>query len=325
MIHENSKILVTGHNGMVGSSVVRCLKNCGYRHIITVEKLSCDFIDQDDVRCFFTNNSFDAVVMCAARVGGIQFNIDNPARMIYENSMITLNTLEEAKNHNIKDLIFLGSSCIYPKESKGKLKESDLLTGSFEPTNEMYALSKSLGIKTIEAYNKQYGFNWTALQPCNLFGPNDNYDLKNSHFIPALIRKIHEAKEENKTEVILWGDGTPKREVLYVDDLSFAIEIVLRKGTPYSLLNVGSGLDFSIKHYFEFVKNIIGYKGKAVWDDSKPSGIKRKLMKSDKIKKLGWVPGITISEGLRRTYEDFKKSIQKDEETHSYKLSPKNY
>lgn len=305
MIEKTSRILVTGHNGLVGSSVVRVLTGMGYKNIVTVEKISCDFIDQDDVRCFFSNNNIDAVVMCAARVGGIQFNIDNPARMVYENSMITLNILEEAKNHNVEDLVFLGSSCIYPKNKQEKIKESDLLTGPFEETNEMYAISKSMGVKSIQAYNKQYGFNWTALQPCNLFGPNDNYDLRNSHFIPALIRKIHEAKQEGLEEIELWGDGSPKREVMYVDDLSFAIELVLRKGTTYDLLNVGRGSDFSIKHYFEFIRSVVGYKGKAVWDETKPSGVARKLMNSSKIKKLGWVPKISLKEGLCLTYEDY--------------------
>ena len=246
--------------------------------------------------------------MCAARVGGIQYNIDYPANMIYENSMITLNLLECCKNHRVDNVIFLGSSCIYPKDCIQPIKEESLLTGPFEETNEPYAISKAMGIRAVQAYNKQYNFKWKAVQPCNLFGDNDNFDLMYSHFIPSIIRKTHEAKVANK-DLILWGTGKPRREILHVDDLASAIEILLRTETKYEVFNVGRGIDYTIKEYYKIIRGIIGYDGKLFWNTLKPDGVYQKLLDNSRIKELGWQPVISISEGIERTYINYKNSL----------------
>jgi GDP-L-fucose synthase len=313
------KIFVAGHKGMVGSAIIRCLlkKNKKF-DIITKNRNKLDLTNQQSVKNFFKKEKIDQIYLTAAKVGGILANSTYPASFIYENLMIEANIINSAFESGVKRLLFFGSSCIYPKFSNQPIKENDLLTGSLEPTNEPYSIAKIAGIKLCESYNRQYGkkygIDYRSIMPTNLYGPGDNYDLKDCHVIPALIRKFHEAKTKKLPKVLVWGSGNQKREFLHVDDLadaSFKI-MNLEKKIYYknidlmcSHINVGFGSDLSIKALANLVKKITQYKGKIEFDTSKPDGMKKKLLNNKKILSYGWKPKYSLEEGLKRTYRDF--------------------
>jgi GDP-L-fucose synthase len=313
------KIYVAGHKGMVGSAIVRLLKKYSNYNIITRDKKNLNLTDQMEVNEFFKTEKIDHVYIAAARVGGIYANNTYPAEFIFENIMIQSNIINSSFINGVKKLLFLGSSCVYPKNAKQPMNEEELLTGVFEPTNEPYAIAKIAGIKMCESYNRQYGvshnIDYRSVMPTNLYGPNDNYHSENSHVLPALIKKFHEAKIHSKSKVILWGTGTPKREFLYVDDLAIACHYIMsldqnifnkNRKTTCSHINVGTSSDLTIKELAEVIKNIVGYKGLIEWDSNKPDGMKRKLLNSSRIFDLGWKPEVSLKDGLIRTYEDFK-------------------
>ena len=307
MINKNSNILVTGHKGLVGSAVVRRLKFFGYKNIITIKKEKIDLINQKKVFNFFKNNKVDGVINSAAVVGGILANSRYRAKFIYDNLTIQNNIIHASYTNGVKNLIFLGSSCIYPKFCKQPIKESYLLSGKLEETNESYAIAKIAGIKMCESYNFQYGTNYKCLMPCNLYGVNDNYDLKNSHFFPALIKKIYLAKKNKTKKLRVWGTGQPKRELMYVDDVADACIFFLKKKTKHTLINVGSGIEKKIVDYVKFLKNELQYSGTVVFDKSMPDGTPRKIVDSSIAIKYGWKPKVNLPEGFRITFEDFKK------------------
>jgi len=307
-------IFVAGHNGMVGSSIVRQLKKDSTNNILVKNRNELDLTNQEQVNQYFNNNAIDEVYLAAAKVGGIYANDKYPAEFIYENLMIEANIIHAAHISGIQKLLFLGSSCIYPKLVEQPLKESSLLTGVLEPTNEPYAISKIAGIKLCESYNRQHGRDYRSVMPTNLYGPGDNYHPINSHVIPGLIRRFHEAKIKNLSEVIAWGSGKPMREFLYVDDMAKAsIFIMNLKRRDHekvvepmlSHINVGSGEDITIKELTCLVAEITGYKGKIIWDVTKADGTLKKLMDVSKLKKLGWSYKVKLREGLRLAYEDY--------------------
>ena len=316
-----TKVYVAGHNGMVGSALIRILKEKKV-YLITKDRKELDLTNQAKVQNFFKREKPDQVYLAAAKVGGIYANNTYPAEFIYENLIIDANIIHSAFLSGVKKLIFLGSSCIYPKFSSQPMKEEELLAGLLEPTNEPYAVAKIAGIKICESYNRQYGsthnVDYRSVMPTNLYGPEDNYDSKNSHVIPALIKKFHEAKIKKKSKVIVWGTGTPRREFLYVDDLARACYYVMNlskniynKNTKptCSHINVGYGTDLTIEELAKTIKKIIGYKGKIKFDTKKLDGMPRKLLDSSRIKNLGWKPNINLKNGLVKVYEDFKKFI----------------
>ena len=318
---KNLKIFIAGHNGMVGSALVRVLKTQDVI-LVTKEKKKLNLLNQREVQNFFKYQKIDQVYLAAAKVGGIYANNTYPAEFIYENLMIQNNVIHSAFSNGVKKLLFLGSSCIYPKNSKQPIKEEELLTGKLEPTNEPYAIAKIAGIKMCESYNRQYGkthgIDYRCVMPTNLYGPKDNYHPENSHVIPSLIRKFHEAKLKKIPKVIVWGTGVVKRDFLYVDDLAQACYLIMNlpkniyiKNTKpkCSHINVGSGLDITINELAKTIKDITGYKGKIEFDHSKPDGTKRKLLDSQSIFKLDWKPRTSLKKGLLRTYESFKKFI----------------
>lgn len=303
MMNKNDKIYVAGHNGMVGSAIVRLLKKEGYKNLVLRSSKELDLRNQKDVQLFFQDEAIDFVFLAAAKVGGIMANNTFKGTFLYDNLMIQNNVMEAAKVHNIKKLLFLGSSCIYPKLAKQPIPENELLTGALEPTNEAYAIAKIAGLKMCDYYREEFGSNFISLMPTNLYGPNDNYDLNNSHVIPALLRKFHEAKINNQKSVELWGDGSPLREFLHVDDLAKACIFSMLKYKQNGHLNVGSGEELSIKELAEIIASIVDYQGKIKWDTTKPNGTPRKIMDSSKITEFGWKPKISLKEGLKRTYE----------------------
>ncbi len=305
---RNSKIFVAGHGGLVGSAIVRTLKSKGYKNLLLRTRKELDLRDKKAVFNFFTKEKPEYVFLAAAKVGGIVANNTFPADFILENLEIQNNVISAAHECKTKKLLFLGSSCIYPKLSKQPIKEGYLLTGELEKTNEAYALAKIAGLKMCEYFKKQYGDNFISAMPTNLYGENDNFDLTNSHVIPALLRKFHEAKIENKKEVILWGSGKPKREFLHVDDLAEALVFLMEKYDGESTVNVGTGADITIKELGILVKKITGFQGKIVWDKTKPDGTPRKLLDISKIKKLGWKPKTKLETGLQKTYQWYLKS-----------------
>jgi GDP-L-fucose synthase len=315
----SSKIFVAGHNGMVGSSIIKALKEKGYKNIITAERNELDLLDQSNVSNFFRINAPDQVYLSAAKVGGIHANNSYPADFIYQNLTIQTNVIHQSFIHGTKKLLFLGSSCIYPKENNQPILESDLMTGMLEPTNEPYAISKIAGIKMCESYNRQYGLShdidFRSVMPTNLYGPGDNYHSHNSHVIPALIKRFHDAKLNNFKDVAVWGSGNPRREFLHVSDMAEACIFVMELSSKIyqentspmqSHLNVGSGYDMTIKELAAIIASVVGYDGKISFDASKPDGTERKLLCTKKINKLGWVPKIkTLTDGIKNTYEDF--------------------
>jgi GDP-L-fucose synthase len=272
-----SKIYVAGHNGMVGSAIVRKLKGLGYKNIITTSRKELNLLNQTDVHSFFSSEKPEYVFLCAAKVGGIKANNEMKGDFIYENLMIQSNIIKSSKDYNVKKLLFLGSSCIYPKFSEQPIKEEYLLTGLLEPTNDAYAIAKIAGIKMCQSFNQQYGTNFISVMPTNLYGPNDNYDLNNSHVLPAMIRKFHEAKLEGKDKVEIWGTGTPKREFLYVDDLADACHHLMLNYNDSEIVNIGTGQDVTIAELAVGIKNIVGFEGDIYFNTEMPDGTPRKL------------------------------------------------
>jgi len=305
MINKKSRIFVTGHKGLVGSAVVRRLKYFGYKKILTVEKKKLDLRNQKQVSNFFKKNKIDAVINAAGKVGGIYANNKYKADFIYDNLAIQNNVIHSCFQNKVKSLIFLGSSCIYPRNSKQPMKESYLLTGELEKTNEPSAIAKIAGIKMCESYNFQYKTNYKCLMPCNLYGPNDNYNLKTSHFFPALIAKAIEVKKNKKKQIILWGSGKPKRELMYVDDLADACIYFMNKKTKETLINVGAGYDLSILNYAKFILKKINLKCKIVLDRSKSDGTPRKIIDSSIARSYGWLPKIGLNTGFDLTLKNY--------------------
>lgn len=298
------KIYVAGHRGMVGSAIVRKLRREGFQNLILLTSEELDLRDQKAVETFFKIEQPQYVFLAAAKVGGILANNNYPADFLYDNLAIQNNVIHQSYVSGVKKLLFLGSSCIYPKMAPQPIKEEYLLTGPLEPTNDAYAIAKITGIKMCEAYRKQYGCNFIAAMPTNLYGPGDNYDLKNSHVLPALLRKFHEAKVNNDPSVIIWGSGTPRREFLHADDLADALYFLMMHYDEKDFLNVGAGQDISIRELAELIQKITGYKGALEFDTSKPDGTPRKLLDVSKLESLGWKPAIKFSEGIKAVYKE---------------------
>ena len=304
-LNKKSKIFLAGHNGMVGSAILRIFKKKGYKNIFYRNRNLLNLLDQKKTFEYLKKIKPDFVIIAAAKVGGILANNQHKAEFIYENLMIQTNLIHSSYLVGVKKLLFLGSSCIYPKYSKQPISESSLLTGKLEETNDAYSIAKIAGIKMCEAYNKQYNTNYLCLMPTNLYGPNDNYDLKKSHFFPALISKIHEAKIKKINHITLWGDGTPKRELMYVDDLAHACEFFLRKKTKHTLINIGSGDEKTILGYCQFILKELKVKLVIIRDKKKPNGTPRKKLNSNLAKKYGWKAKTQLKKGFNLTYKSF--------------------
>lgn len=308
---KDSRIFVAGHNGLVGSAIIRQLKAGGFSNIITRNRSECDLENQSSVFKLFLEEKPEYVFMAAAKVGGILANMTYPVDFIRSNMMIQNNVIDASYYSGVKKLLFLGSSCIYPKHAEQPIKEEYLLNGPLEPTNEWYAISKIAGIKTCQAYSKQYGFNAISLMPTNLYGENDNFDLQNSHVLPAMIRKFHEAKVSGKNEVIIWGTGIPKREFLHVDDMASACLYLMENYDSSEIINVGTGEDVSIYGLAKTISEIVQFSGDIVFDTSKPDGTPRKLLDVSKINSLGWKHKISLKEGIEKTYKWFLENQDK--------------
>jgi len=304
----NSKIYISGHNGLVGKAIIKYLKKKKFKKIYTINKKKLDLRDQKKVLKFFEKNKFDYVINCAGKVGGIFANDKFKGEFIYDNLQIQNNLIHGALINNIKNLIFLGSSCVYPRDCSQPIKEEYLLKGSLEKTNEPYAIAKIAGIKLCESYNFQYKTNYLCLMPTNTYGPNDNYDEFSSHFIPALIRKVHEIKTKNKKILNLWGSGKVMREIIYVDDLADACIHFMKIKTKRSLINIGTGIDLTITDYAKKILKILEAKAKIKYDKSKPDGTPKKLLDISIAKKFGWKPKIKLEDGILRAYKSFLKS-----------------
>ncbi len=309
-MNKDSRIYVAGHKGMVGSAIVRNLQAKGYTNLLLVTRDEVDLLDQAAVMAFFEKEMPEYVFMAAAKVGGIVGNRNSPADFIYENLVVETNIIHAAHIHKVKKLLFLGSSCIYPKHAPQPMTEDVLLTGPLEPTNEFYAIAKIAGIKLCEGYRKQYGDNFISLMPTNLYGQNDMYDLENSHVLPAMIRKFHEAKVENKTEVVIWGTGSPMREFLHVDDLADASVFLMETYNEAGHTNVGTGVDVTIKELAEIVRDVVGFSGSLTFDTTKPDGTPRKLLDVSKLHALGWKHTIDLRMGIEKTYASFMEELK---------------
>lgn len=316
-LNRNNAIFVAGHRGMVGSAIVRLLEKQGFQNIITRTSSELDLTDQVAVHNFFTSNAIDTIFLAAAKVGGIHANNEYPAEFIYQNLMIEANIIHEAYKAGIHRLLLLGSSCIYPKLSEQPMKEDALLTGKLESTNEPYAIAKIAGIKLCESYNRQYGTDYRSVMPTNLYGENDNFHPENSHVIPAMMMRFHNARQSNSSEVVVWGTGKPMREFLHVDDMASACLHVIQldkelhdaKTQPMlSHINVGTGKDCTIKELAETIAKVVGFKGNLAFDKSKPDGTPRKLMDVSRLKALGWKSDTSLEEGLIKTYEWFLRN-----------------
>jgi len=307
MMKKEDVIFVAGHRGMVGSAICRKLQQDGYSKIITRTSQELDLTNQKAVDDFFENEKPQYVFLAAAKVGGIHANNTYRADFLYRNLMIESNVIHAAYAHNVKKLLFLGSSCIYPKMAPQPLKEESLLTGELEYTNEPYAIAKIAGIKMCEAYRDQYGCNFISAMPTNLYGPNDNYDLQNSHVLPALLRKFHEARVQQAPSVEVWGTGSPLREFLHVDDLAEACCFLMQHYNEKGFVNVGCGEDLSIKSLAQLIQNIVGYEGELIWNSDKPDGTPRKLMDVSKIKNMGWSPKISLEQGIKLVYQEYQQ------------------
>lgn len=307
----NARIYIAGHRGMVGSALVRCLQSAGYSNLIFRTSSELDLRRADAVDLFFKTEKPEYVFLAAARVGGILANNTYRADFLYDNLMIAANVIEASYRYKIRKLLFLGSSCIYPKFAEQPIREESLLTGSLEPTNEPYALAKIAGLKLCEAYRDQHGCSFISCMPTNLYGPNDNYDLHDSHVLPALIRKFHEAKLSRAPQVVIWGDGTPRREFLHVDDLADACLFLMRTYDDRLAVNVGTGRDISIAELAELIKRIVGYEGRLVYDTSKPNGTPRKLLDVSRLHALGFQHRIELEPGIRAVYADFAKKVSR--------------
>ena len=316
----NQTIFVAGHRGMVGSAIVRQLEAEGGSRILTATRDELNLLDQAMVQLYFAEHSIDQVYLAAAKVGGIQANNSYPAEFIYENLMIEANIIHAAHQNDVQKLLFLGSSCIYPKLAEQPMSEESLLTGTLEPTNEPYAIAKIAGIKMCESYKRQHGRDYRSVMPTNLYGPNDNFHPENSHVIPAMMRRFHEAKIANTTEVVVWGTGTPMREFLHVDDMAAASVFVMNIGSDIysanteamlSHINVGTGVDCTIRELAETMAKVVGFSGRIVFDSSKPDGTPRKLLNVKKLNSMGWWPHIDLQGGLSATYEWFLSNEDK--------------
>jgi GDP-L-fucose synthase len=306
MVDLRSKIFIAGHRGLVGSALLRRAEKLGYKNLIMKTRQELDLTDQKAVAAFFSEQKPEYVFMAAAKVGGIWANATYPAEFIYENITIQTNLIHQSYRHGIKKLLFLGSSCIYPKNAPQPMKEEHLLTGTLEPTNEPYAIAKIAGIKMCQAYNRQYGTNFISVMPTNLYGPGDNYDLETSHVIAALIRKFHEAKVRNDLKVVVWGTGTPKREFLFIDDLADACFFLMQNYNESEIINIGYGKDITINSLAGLIKQVVGYNGNIVYDETKPDGVSQKILDTTKLSTLGWNPQHDLKEGLKKTYASFK-------------------
>jgi GDP-L-fucose synthase len=304
----NDTILVAGSNGMVGSAIVRNLKEKGYNNIIQATRQLVDFTNQNDTNVFFESTKPEYVFLSAAKVGGIMANKTNPAEFIYDNLMIQSNIIHASLDNKVKKVLFLGSSCIYPKFATQPITEDELMSGPLEPTNDAYAIAKIAGIKLCQAYSQQYGMNIVSLMPTNLYGPNDNFSIHEGHVLAALLKKIHEAKVSNHPTVECWGDGSSMREFLHVDDLAEACYFCMLNYNSSDILNVGTGIDMTIKDLVNVIANIIGYEGEFVWDTTKPNGTPRKVLNVDKIKNIGWEPKIELNFGIQETYKWYKEN-----------------
>ena len=309
MISKQSKIYIAGHNGMVGSAIWRQVEEKGYSNLIGKSSKELDLRDQHAVMSFLKNEKPDVIIDAAAKVGGILANNNFPYQFLMENMQIQNNLIDAAMKNNVEKFIFLGSSCIYPKLAPQPLKEEYLLTNTLEPTNEWYAVAKITGIKICEAIRKQFGKDYVSLMPTNLYGTHDNFDLKTSHVLPAMIRKFHEAKENHHAPVTLWGSGTPMREFLFVDDMAASVIFALENVLPEHLYNVGTGVDLTIKELAELIQKTVGHTGEIVWDASKPDGTPRKLMDVSKMHHLGWQHQVSLEDGIRKTYQWFLENI----------------
>ncbi|MBT8039532.1 MAG: GDP-L-fucose synthase [Gammaproteobacteria bacterium] len=316
-MNPNAKIYVAGHRGMVGSAIWRALKRKGCQNLVGRSSTALNLLDQAATESFFATERPEYVILAAARVGGIGANNEYRGQFIFENAQIELNVIETARRHHVQKLLFLGSSCIYPKLAPQPLKEEYLLTGPLEATNEPYAIAKIAGIRMCDAYNRQYGTNFITAMPTNLYGPGDNYDPETSHVLPALIRRFHDAKSEGLDHVNCWGTGKPLREFLYSDDLAMACLFLLENvdysdlafeddsGTVHSHVNIGSGQEVSIRELAETVRDVVGFRGTIGWDPERPDGTPRKLLDSTRISKLGWRPEMSLGKGIARAYKDF--------------------
>ena len=308
-MNNDSKIYVAGHNGMVGSAIVRKLKDLGYGNIITQSRQQLDLLDQHAVQQYLKSEKPDYIFLAAAKVGGIHANNTLRAEFIYQNLVIESNIIHGAYLAGTQGLMFLGSSCIYPRDCPQPIKEEYLLTGPLEQTNEPYAIAKIAGIKLCESYNRQYGTKYVSVMPTNLYGPRDNYNLETSHVIPALLRKTHEAKTGNASEVVIWGSGKPMREFLHVDDMASACVFLMEKGVSDTLVNIGCGEDLTIRALAETIKDVVGFKGEIAFDASKPDGTPRKLLDVSKLQQLGWKPTFSLKSGLQNAYQWYLENI----------------
>jgi GDP-L-fucose synthase len=317
---KDHRIFVAGHRGMVGSAIMRKLHQHGYANILVRDRDQLDLVQQADVRAFFSGERIDQVYMAAAKVGGILANNTYPAEFIYQNLMVEANVIHEAWRAGVKKLLFLGSSCIYPRLAPQPMTENMLLTGVLEPTNEPYAIAKIAGVKICEAYNRQYGTDYRSVMPTNLYGPGDNYHAENSHVIPGLIRRFHEAKQSGAPEVLIWGTGAPMREFLYVDDMAEACLHIMELGRDIyasntqpmlSHINIGTGEDLSIRDLAKIIGDVVGYQGRIAFNTTKPDGTPRKLMNVGRMKSLGWQPQVGLRDGLALAYADFLASMRR--------------
>ena len=307
---NNSKVFVAGHNGLVGSAIIRNLKSKHYENIYWVRRSNCDLTNKVQVDAYFEQSKPEYVFLAAAKVGGIGANSEQPAEFIYDNLMIQSNIIDAAYRNGVKKLLFLGSSCIYPKFAKQPITEDQLMTSALEPSNDAYAIAKIAGIKMCQAYRKQYGFNAISVMPTNLYGPNDNFDHNSGHVLPSLISKFDGSLEKSEHwEVALWGDGTPKREFLHVDDLAEALYTCMEKYDSDEVINIGTGEDVTIKELAETIAGVTGYKNNVKWHTDKPNGTPRKVLNVDKIKALGWEPKIGLNDGIEATYQWYKAHV----------------
>ncbi len=306
-----SKIYVAGHGGMVGSAILRRLQAGGYTNLVTRSHAQLDLLNQAATAEFMAHERPDYIFLAAAKVGGIHANNTYRADFIYQNLMVQSNVINAASEAGVKRMLFLGSSCIYPRDCEQPIREEYMLSGPLEPTNEPYAIAKIAGIKMCESYNRQYGTQYVSVMPTNLYGPNDSYDLDNSHVLPALIRKAHEAKLHGDDKLMVWGTGAPKREFLYVDDMADACVFLMENGVREGLFNVGTGTDVTIRELAETVMEVVGFRGEIVFDASKPDGTPRKLLNVERMRAIGWEAKTALLEGISRAYADFQKTAAK--------------
>jgi len=308
-MNKNDKIYISGHRGLVGSSILRILQREGYTNLVYKTRQELDLTNQIDVLNFFKKEKPDYVFLAAAKVGGIHANNTYPAEFIYENIQIQNNVIHNSYLNNVKKLLFLGSICVYPKFAEVPVKEESLLTGGLEPTNDAYAIAKIAGIKMCQSYRKQYGCDFISTMPCNLYGVNDNFHPTNSHVLPALIRRFHEAKMNNLNEVVCWGDGSARREFMNSDDVVDACLFLMNEYSSDEIINIGFGTDYSIKDIVETIKYIVGYTGNIIWDTSKPNGTPKRLLDNSKLKNLGWNPKVKLKDGLKETYNWYLNNL----------------